>query len=60
MADKPVSVKLEQPLRSKEVKVRPPAKQIWKEKYVTVTDNVTEIKNTNQEGCQFCAWVALV
>lgn len=36
MADKPVSVKLEQPLRSKEVKVRPPAKQIWKQKYVTV------------------------
>ena len=36
MADRPVSVKLEQPLRSKEVKVRPPPKQIWKEKYVTV------------------------
>jgi len=41
MADRPVSVKLAQPLRSKDVKVRPAAKQIWKEK--TVTCQVTEM-----------------
>lgn len=48
MADRPVSVKEEQPLRSKDVKVRPAAKQIWKEKYVTgqVTQMPTQ-KSTN-------------
>ena len=51
MADRPVSVKEEQPLRSKDVKVRPAAKQIWKEKCHLSSYTDAHSKNTNQEEC---------
>lgn len=46
MADRPVSVKLEQPLRSKEVKVRPAAKQIWKKKISLVKLQRSQLKKS--------------
>lgn len=42
MADRPVSDKMEQPLRSKEVKVRPAAKQICPGQNVIIINNYRE------------------